>query len=45
MEAEIETKRYFVLHKSALPYRRVEAKFTSFVEGVCKLQMGKMYSR
>jgi len=43
MEAEMETKRYFVRHKSALHYRQVVAKLASrsFVEGACKLQMGK----
>jgi hypothetical protein len=41
MEAEIETKRYVVLHKSALHYQQVEAKLSSFVEGACKLQKGK----
>ena len=45
MEAEIETKRYFVLHKSALHYRQFEAKLTSFVEGACKLKIEKNDSR
>jgi len=41
MEAEIETKRYVFLHKSALHYQQVEAKLSSFVEGACKLQKGE----
>jgi hypothetical protein len=44
MEAEIETKGYFVLHKNALHYRQFEAKLTSFVEGACNLQMKKKKS-
>jgi hypothetical protein len=45
MEAEIVKKNYIVLHKISLRYEKVEAKLTSFVEGVCKLQMGEIYSR